>query len=487
MSARLFNDSSFVAARSRMEENAARCFALFLALVFPQGHSATYRLSRFHLYLADLLQGMADGTESPRQAISAPPQHGKSRMLAVRAVAWLIGAYPGTSIALTGFSRALLVEFLVEVRDIMALPSYRRIFPNIVTRYGMDRADQVQFTNGSSVVVRSAGSKLTGRRADWLIIDDPHAGRAEAESAVQRRKVIQWFFADCVTRLSPSAKILLIGTRWHPHDLIGHLTSDEYAQQLTDEGQEQLVFRKVNLKAISDGENDPLGRQAGEPLAPEIRPLSFLQGMRAALLGYEWDSLFMGTPRSSSSGQVDVNQLRRCNADEVPKGILHTRGWDLAITEKQSSDYTAGARGALDTDTDLFYITNIFRQRMAWARLRATMIRTSLADLEEHGIAEIHVEAVSGFEAVYQEVKDLLAGKVMTRKKNPPKGGKLMRAQPWLAKLEAGKVVMVRGPWNQEFVSELEEFPDANHDDQVDAVSICYEGLTKRGGNLLIA
>jgi predicted phage terminase large subunit-like protein len=407
-------------------------------------------------------------------------------MLAVRAVAWILAAYPGTHIALTGFSRALLVEFLAEVKDITRLAAYQRIFRGVCPRAGMDRADMCVFTNGSSVVVRSSGSKLTGRRADWLIIDDPHAGRAEAESAIQRRKVIQWFFADCMTRLSPDAKIMLIGTRWHPHDLIGHLTSDEYRQQLIDEGQEHQVFDRIVYEAVASGRaDDPLGRSEGEPLAPEIRPLSFLQGMRASLLGYEWDSLFQQTPRSSASGQVDLNQLRRCDASQVPAGLAETRGWDLALTETQTSDYTSGARLAIDRETDTLYLTDMFRQRMVWARVENAIVRTSLEDLESRGIARVGVEAVGGFQSGMSTLQQKLAGRVAVHARNPKSKSKLMRASPWLAKIAAGKFVMVRGPWNKDFISELEQFPDGDHDDQVDAISIAYEEL--KASRLLLA
>jgi len=486
MSLQMMSDAAFLAARRRLETAARTCFAVFCSLCFPQTEGSAYRLTPFHLQLADLVQGVADGTRRPRQAVSAPPQHGKSRMLAVRAVAWIIAAYPGTHVALTGFSRALLVEFLGEVKDILRLPTYRRIFGGLSPRQGADRADIVVFSNGSSVVVRSAGSKLTGRRADWLIIDDPHPGRAEAESAIQRRKVIQWFFADCMTRLSPDAKILLIGTRWHPHDLIGHLTSDEYTQQLIDEGQGDAVFDRVVYKAVADGRgDDPLGRAEGEPLAPEIRPLSFLQGMRAALLGYEWDSLFQQAPRSSSSGQVDVNLVRRCDASQVPNNIPCTRGWDLALTEQQTSDYTAGARLAWDKETDTLYLTDMFRQRMVWGRVEAAIKRVSLEDLEMLGIARIGVEAVGGFQSGFSTLQQGLLGKVAVRARNPKSKSKLMRAAPWLAKIEAGKFVIVRGSWNKDFIDELEQFPDASHDDQIDAISIAYEEM--KAGKLLLA
>ena len=51
-------------------------------------------------------------------------------------------------------------------------------------------------------------------------------------------------------------------------------------------------------------------------------------------------------------------------------------------------------------------------------------------------------------------------------------GTKVSRALPWIALAEEGKVFLVRGAWNKEFIDEACSFPAGTHDDQVDAVSI---------------
>jgi predicted phage terminase large subunit-like protein len=418
------------------------------------------------------------------QSVSVPPQHGKSRLLAVRAVAWLLGSKPGINVAITGFSRDLLVEFIGEVKSIVSRPDYQALFPSVIPVFGNDRADKIRFMNDSSLIAKSAGSKLTGRKVDWLIIDDAHAGRAEAESRLQRKRVVDWYFADCATRLSRDAKVFIIGTRWHPNDLIGHLTSEDYVAQLMAEGQEESVFEVTNLPAIA-GRDDPLGREEGEPLFPEERPLSFLMALKASLPAYEWSSQYEGMPRTASSGQADMSKLKFIDKDLLPDGLMLTRGWDLAVTEKQSADFTAGA--LCGWDGDQFYIVDIFKRQWTWAKVRSQMIEQALRDRETMNVLRIAVEGVGGFEAIYQDVKSSLLGSVAVHKRNPPRGGKLLRAQPWLNLIEAGRVTIVRGLWTKEFVEELGQFPESSHDDQVDAVSIAFEELTKPLPKLLIA
>jgi predicted phage terminase large subunit-like protein len=64
----------------------------------------------------------------------------------------------------------------------------------------------------------------------------------------------------------------------------------------------------------------------------------------------------------------------------------------------------------------------------------------------------------------------------------PASGDKETRAKPISAQVEAGNVKLVRGPWNDAFLTELENFPAGKHDDQVDALSGAHETLATAGG-----
>ena len=457
----------------------------FLHIIHPQVKGRNYTIGALHEHLANIVTEVLSGDRGPNQTISVPPQHGKSRMLCVRAVAWLIGRFPGLHIGMTGFSGALLADFMKEVISLIENPIYQQVFPDVYPVWGQNTRFAKVFSNGTSVQIRSAGSKLTGRRVDWLIIDDAHAGRKEAESPSSRRNIIQWFYGDCISRISKDAKIFIIGTRWHPEDLIGHLISEESRQRLQDAGQADRIFQVTNLPAICNSEDDPLGREIGDALFPEERPISFLEGQKAMIPSYEWESQYMGRPVAASSGQVDVSKLNYITLDEVPRDTEWVRGWDLALTEKQSSDYTAGALCAMDKEKR-FYIIDITKGQLAWARMRARILETSRVDRENNRVFRIGVEGVGGFDAVYQDVKEQLMGDVSVEKKNPPRGGKLLRAQPWINLVEAGKVFIVRAAWNLDFTTELELFPEALHDDQVDAISVAYELLQSKP-RLLIA
>jgi predicted phage terminase large subunit-like protein len=69
-----------------------------------------------------------------------------------------------------------------------------------------------------------------------------------------------------------------------------------------------------------------------------------------------------------------------------------------------------------------------------------------------------------------------LAGYVVRYATN--NGDKITRYSPFSAQAEAGNVSIVRGGWNERFLSENEAFPEARHDDCPDATATAFKSLT---------
>jgi predicted phage terminase large subunit-like protein len=60
---------------------------------------------------------------------------------------------------------------------------------------------------------------------------------------------------------------------------------------------------------------------------------------------------------------------------------------------------------------------------------------------------------------------------------SPESGDKVTRFSPFSAQAEAGNVLVLRGPWNEDWFSSLEAFPDAPHDDDADSTSRAFNAL----------
>lgn len=100
---------------------------------------------------------------------------------------------------------------------------------------------------------------LTGRGARIAIVNDPVKDMAAADSPTMRNRAWDWWTSVLQTRLEPEGAICLIQTRWHEDDLAGRILATE-----------RDAWRVIDLPALADSPDDPLGRALGEPLWPEL-------------------------------------------------------------------------------------------------------------------------------------------------------------------------------------------------------------------------
>ena len=138
--------------------------------------------------------------------------------------------------------------------------------------------------NGSSYMSFGILGGVTSHRADGVIIDDPVAGRQEAESETTRAATEAAYKDDIRTRLKPRAWLVLIQTRWHQDDLAGSILPKDYDGRRAWSKAATAAWEIINLPAQAERADDPLGPAAGRiSLAGMVRrnALANAQGRRA--------------------------------------------------------------------------------------------------------------------------------------------------------------------------------------------------------------
>jgi len=151
--------------------------------------------------------------------------------------------------------------------------------------------------------------------------------------------------------------------------------------------------------------------------------------------------------------------------------ISWCRSWDLAFTEKTTSDYTSGAKMGVTADGTIV-IADVVSGQMEWPDAVRCIANTAKLD---------GINVRQGIECVAAQVgvlQTLLRDPLLLSYTFTPievHRDKLTRALPLVARSEQGKLAIVRGSWNQKFLDELCAFPEGIHDDQVDA---CSGGMT---------
>ncbi len=347
---------------------------------------------------------------------------------------------------------------------------------------------------GGGLRAVGVGGGVTGFGAGLIIIDDPVKSRAEAESQTFRDNIWDWFNDDLYTRLEPEGKIILIQTRWHEDDLAGRLL-----REAKEEGGEQ--WEVISLPAIaesgitnyecritneenpepetvfSDSENskfeirnlklaDPLDRLPGEALCPERYNEEALGRLKRKLGSYSFASLYQQHPVPAEGGLFKREWFKNI-VSFAPPNLRWFRGYDLGITKGADADYTASLRVAFDRDGTL-YIDGGFRKQIEYPEQR----RYILGRIETERDTVHGIELSANGHAVIQDLRRErnIQGRAFCGIK--VKGTKVSRAVAWIALAEEGRVRLVRGAWNSDFVEEACSFPSGTHDDQIDAVSI---------------
>lgn len=311
-----------------------------------------------------------------------------------------------------------------------------------------------------------AGGAITGRGANLLIIDDPVKNSAEANSALIRDNIKDWYRSTALTRLEPSGKVVLVMTRWHEDDLCGWLLN-EYAND----------WDKLILPALST-ERDILRPKAGIALWRERFNEKKLNNIKLELGSYWFSALYQQSPSPAGGGVFRREYFLYFAEDEynydfwdkfgnkhiVEKSSCITyAAVDLAARQKETSDYTAIAVVSISPNSDIFVI-DMIRDRFDPARHLQLL----------QNVYERHRPALIGIESVqYQSTLAAQATSMgLPVKEIIPRGDKVMRSFTAAAKLEAGKIFFKKGAdWLYDLEHEMVSFPTGKHDDQVDAIS----------------
>lgn len=168
----------------------------------------------------------------------------------------------------------------------------------------------------------------------------------------------------------------------------------------------------------------------------------------------------------------------------APRLAASVRYWDRAATTPSESnpdpDWTAGVNMGRTHDGQ-YVITDIER-----FRARALDVRRRIRAIGSQEPARIVIEEDPG-QAGKAEADDLirfLAGMNVSRNRVTKR--KYERWLPFAAQCQAGNVLLVRGEWNEPFITEMvaltDNPKDYGHDDQADAATGAFSALVVGGG-----
>ncbi len=420
-----------------------------------------------HLLYASTIIASAIQRGGARIIVSVPPRHGKSELISVWTPIWFLDRWPDKFVLLTSYGADLAIGFGRRVRDMIV---DRQDILNVKLRSDAQRVNSFLTTGRGGMFAVGVGGPITGRGGDLFLIDDYVKNAKDANSETVRKDILDWFTSTAYTRLEPNASIIILATRWNIKDLIGALKSNPGANN----------WLIIELSAIAE-KNDLLGREVGEALWPERYDIKALEGIKETLGTYFWQSLYQQHPIPGGTNVANEGWFPIIDILPHRSRLRKVRFWDLGATA-DAGDYTAGALLSEDVETGICYIEDIRRFQKSPKKTEVAIKTT--AELDNSIVADVKVlieqEPGSAGKTVVDHYVQTVLKKFIADGRRVT-GDKFVRAQPFLAAAEAGKVRLLRGSWNQNFIDEILQFPDGDHDDQVDSTSGAYNDLiTKR-------
>lgn len=173
--------------------------------------------------------------------------------------------------------------------------------------------------------------------------------------------------------------------------------------------------------------------------------------------------------------QVEVLQ-------EAPSDItMVCRGWDIAATgdkESGDADYTSGVLMGVRKDRS-FVVLDVINERVKAGDVGKLIQNTAAADRAKYGnryVIRIPQDPGAAGKIVANTYVKMLTG--YSVKTEHVTGSKELRATPFASQWQNGNVYVVAGKWLDTYFQQLENFPEMNHDDMVDASADAFNELS---------
>lgn len=400
--------------------------------------SPSYQVRAHVVEIGKAMRKLSTG-EARFLAITCPPQAGKSTTAAEWGAFWWMATHPQDRVAVASYGLSLAVQRGIAVR---------RMITDFGARYGMelDRASKAKHdfktATGGGMLCVGVGGGFTGRPADFLIVDDPHKDRKEADSHAKRQAVHDFWSGTAVPRLQPGAPVMIIQTRWHDDDLLGRRIREE---GLVEEGGR---WHLVHLPAIAEPANleegippDALGREPGEPLPhPRIAEGDIAalhqhwEDKKSSVTARDWGALYQGNPKPAEGALLSWEMLRSRRTFFGPAAPMMSA---VAIDPSGGGRDTAGIIGGyLGEDKRLYYTHDASGVMSSdeWSRAACRLAYATEAHvivIEVNFGADMATRAVrTAWDALIRE-GEIPVGTFPPRiKAVRSKTGKLLRAEP---------------------------------------------------------
>lgn len=418
------------------------------------------------------LVDVADGRVS-RLGVFMPPQEGKSTICSHWQPLWLLVNNPDLRIIIVSYSDEMARRWGADIKLSLESHSGDEDTVDLGLRLRADSKAagrwQVDGHRGGVYCAGVAGS-ITGKPADYIIVDDPIKSLEEAQSAPYRDRGLRLWRGTLVPRMAPQTKVTWIQTLWHESEPIQQILEVERAD-----------WKIIRIPALADSPDDPLNRKLHEPMISARGQRNWAR-IRRDVGEYVFAALYQQSPAPVEGGLFKRlwwrywtsagNRIHLAGRSFDLRDCWRIATVDLANSTRTSADWTVIAAWAKTIDQDLVLL-DMARVRVGEAGhfeharplIQRWQLDTVFVEGSQYGTTLVREAANAGvpITAIQAETD------------------KFTRALPYSAWASSGRVWLPAGaPWLSTWVDEHASFPTGSHDDCVDVGSMaCRVAVTQ--------
>jgi predicted phage terminase large subunit-like protein len=403
-------------------------------------------------YLADQLDRFAED-EIRRLIINLPPGHLKTLLGSVSLTAWMLAHDPSLKIILITHAEHLSKTIARNIRSILQSSWFRDVFTSRIKK-GHAEVTDFGTTSGGGVFVASFRGNFTGRRADVIIVDDPHDISDEIEEI---ESTIESFDRVLLSRLNhrKTGRVLVVAHRVHERDLSAYLMQQKNWKQVVL----PLIATRDDMYETSSG---TWRRLKGDLLRPDAFSRDDVVELRASSFNPDFEMLYQQDFESLALPAIRADHFGTYT-ERPPSGAV-VLSVDAGMTNRQRSAYSViQAWGMAD---DRYYLLDQFREQTDF-----TDLRDSLRHFRKvYRPVAILIERAANGHALISDLTRKYGKLVVPI--DPDGRSKSARLRAHAATIIANGICLpAHAPWRNDFIKEFVAFPNGKFTDQVDATT----------------
>lgn len=391
--------------------------------------------------------------------INVPPGSSKSTIVSEMYPLWCWTIDPTQRFICGSYASTPAEDIAEKCFNVYHSEKFYALYPHLVDN---SSGGKTHFKNGllGERYTTSTNSAITGIHAHQKLIDDPMSPNM-ANSKVERTNANKWITETISSRnVNDDITVtMIIMQRLHEADTTGYL--------LKKEG---LKIKHICIPAEISKDVKPaeLSEFYVNGLFDPIRKTRERLIVKKAELGsYGYAGQMQQRPAPEGGGIIKKEWFNITTRD-VPMPVEATIDFqlDTAYTEKTENDPT-GVISYYVQNHNLYitHATSVWKEFPELIRWLPTHVR----NLQYRNRSKIHVEPKASGISVVQATKDATDLNILESK--PPTYDKLSGLHIVSPKVEAGRVYLHQGAWNEEFIEQICSFPNAEHDEYVDCLT----------------